>query len=47
MRLREPFNGLKQAQGHFLFHFALLIGSILAVKLPEGNIGTIESFFSK
>jgi len=27
MRLKEPFNGLKKAQGHVLFHVAMLISS--------------------
>lgn len=32
MRPREPLNGIKLASGHWLFHFAFLLGSLLAVK---------------
>ena len=46
MRLREPFNGIKQAQGHFFFHFALLIGSLMAVTLPAGYLGTTLELYS-
>ena len=31
MRLREPFNGLKLAQGHSIFHLAFFISSFMAV----------------
>ena len=30
MRLREPFQGYKLAQGHFMFHMAFLLGSYIA-----------------
>ena len=46
MRLREPFNGVKQAQGHFFFHFALLIGSVMAVGLPAGSLGTTLELYT-
>lgn len=42
MRLREPFNGIKHGQGHFFFHFALLAGSLIAVKLPNEGMGTMN-----
>ena len=32
MRLREPFQGYKLSSGHFMFHMAYLIGSIIATK---------------
>ena len=32
MRLREPFEGYKLAQGHFMFHIAFLIGSIISTR---------------
>ena len=31
MRLREPLNGLKFAQGHPIFHLGLLVANIYAV----------------
>jgi len=46
MRLREPFNGIKHGQGHFFFHFAFLAGSIVAVRIPGGPIGTTIDLFT-
>ena len=33
MRLREPFQGYKLSQGHFMFHMAYLIGSYISTRL--------------
>ena len=33
MRLREPLNGFKLAQGHPLIHIALLFGSIVTLNV--------------
>ena len=30
MRVKEPLNGFRQAQGHLIYHLALLIGSFSA-----------------
>ena len=32
MRLREPFEGYKLSAGHFMFHMAYLIGSIISTR---------------
>lgn len=29
MRLREPFSGYKLSSGHYLFHIAYLVGSLI------------------
>ena len=33
MRLREPFQGYKLSSGHYMFHIAYLVGSIIATRL--------------
>lgn len=33
MRLREPFQGYKLSQGHFMFHMAYLLGSYISIRL--------------
>ena len=33
MRLKEPFNGFKQAQGNLIYHFALVIGSLVMMEM--------------
>ena len=35
MRLREPLNGIKLASGHWIFHLAFLIGSLIAINIPN------------
>ena len=41
MRLKEPFNGFRQAQGNLIYHFALIIGSLVMMevdpKIDENN----------
>ena len=32
MRLREPFQGYKLSSGHYMFHIAYLVGSIIATR---------------
>ena len=41
MRLREPFNGLKMAEGHAMFHLAFLISSFFVVSLEYSNLWEI------
>ena len=38
MRLLEPFNGLKLASGHPLFHFAFFFGSLVAIPPKDKDI---------
>ena len=33
MRLREPFQGYKLSSGHFMFHMAYLIGSLISTRI--------------
>lgn len=37
MRLKEPFRGLNMVGGHSIFHFALLIVSLVVLSFPEGG----------
>ena len=46
MRLLEPFNGLKLASGHPLFHFAFFFGSLIALPPKDGDIFSISTHFS-
>ena len=46
MRLLEPFNGLKLASGHPLFHFAFFFGSLIAVQPQDKDFLYILHHFS-
>ena len=35
MRLREPFSGYKLTSGHYLYHIAFLISSLLPMELEK------------
>lgn len=39
MRVKEPLNGFRQAQGHLIYHIALFFGSFISlpILLPDAE----------
>ena len=37
MRVKEPLNGFRKAQGHIIFHIAMLIGSYVILQKSYSN----------